>query len=132
MRDGSWAVETVVAGDITDVSPTIQLNDDGDALLAWIGEGHTTCPTTARWFNRGSALAAAKTLSYGGYQYCRGVRSAVSRNGFALLRWYEENTVGSTVATAEFGGGKWGGATARSTGYDDELGAARQRTRVAW
>jgi hypothetical protein len=124
VRDGSWSVQTVVAGDITEVSPTIQLNDDGDALLAWVGGALGACPTTARWFNRGSALGAAQTLNNGREQYCRAVRSAVSRDGLALVSWYEEDNQGATMATAEFRNGEWGQATARSGRYDVHGAAA--------
>lgn len=118
VRDGSWEVQTVVAGGVNEVAPTIQLTDEGDALLAWIGTGWGTCPTTALWFNRGSALSAPKTMSYRGDQYCRGVHAAVSRNGLALVSWYEEYTEGSTTATTEFRNGTWGQTTARGRRYD--------------
>jgi hypothetical protein len=124
VRDGSWAVQTVVASAITEVSPTIQLNDDGDALLAWVGGALGACPTTARWFNRGSALATARTFNNGREQYCRAVRSAVSRNGLALLSWYEEDNQGATMATVEFRNGQWGQVTARSDRYDYNGAAA--------
>jgi hypothetical protein len=119
VRDGSWAVQTVVAGGVGDVSPTIQLTHEGDALVAWIGDKYGACPATAAWFNRGSQLGAVQTLNNGLDHYCRVVRSAVSRNGLALLSWYEEGTSGNNVATAEFRDGAWRGVSARSDRHDN-------------
>jgi Bacterial Ig-like domain len=129
VRDGSWSVTTVVAGNITELSPTLQLNDAGDALVAWMGQGEQRCPATARWFNRGAALGAAKTFSNGRDNYCRNVHAAVSANGHALLSWLEEGN-NTAMATAEFRDGKWGGATARGVRYDSSsaLGIASDGT----
>jgi hypothetical protein len=121
VRDGAWSVTTVVPGMITEMSPQIQLNADGDALVAWIGEGNGSCPTTAAWYNRGALKGSLRTFSHGGTVYCRSINAAVSANGFALLSWFEEKSSGQDVATVEFRAGKWGPATARSQRFD-ELG----------
>jgi hypothetical protein len=119
VRDGSWSVLTVEPGTFKEMSPTLQLNADGDALVAWLGKGSAPCPTSAAWFHRGHLLGAAKTFSKGGTQYCSTPNSAVSASGFALLSWFEEINPGQQVVTAEFRAGKWGPVTALSERFDN-------------
>jgi hypothetical protein len=119
VRDGSWSLTTIAPAAFRELSPNVQLNADGDALIAWLGKGSEPCPATAVWFNRGEPVGQERMLSNGGTQHCRSLSSAVSANGFALLSWFEEKAVGQDIVTAEFRAGKWGGVTPRSQRFDD-------------
>lgn len=124
VRDGAWSVSTVVAGSFTAPPTDLQLNADGQALVAWIGGSPAVCPATAQWFERGKPVGVAKTFTGGHSDFCADPHSAVSPSGLGLFSWYEESNVDQGVATVEFRNGKWGGVTMRSARYDNYNGAA--------
>ncbi len=118
VRDGAWTVAIVDESGTQSSSQTLQLNDRGEALLAWAGPQDASCPIKARWYQGGEPITEIKTLTYAYDNYCNAVKSAVSPGGLAIVSWFEESTSAHTVASAEFRGGKWGAPSARSTRYD--------------
>lgn len=126
VRDGVWSLPvTVEAGAMGGFAPNLQMDSDGQALLAWtLSNGSPICPVNTRWFRRGASVGNVKTLKYAGDQYCADVNAAVSPSGLALVSWFEEAAAaGQSLATAEFRNGKWGSATPRSERYDSVNGA---------
>lgn len=125
VRDGSWSLATVVPGVIGAAPQELQLNGDGQALVTWLSKAQDSCAASARWYDRGEELGAARPFTIKYDHFCADVHSAVSTTGLALISWYEESdNQAAILGTSEFRDGQWGSATQRSARFDNANAAA--------
>lgn len=92
VRDGVWSVKSAVTDTIYQVAPTLPMTDDAQALVTWIAitNGSKYCPTSARWFSRGTGVGTVKKLTGDDVPDCATVRAAGTSDGQAVVSWRED------------------------------------------
>ncbi len=104
VRDGAWHTIDAASGDLYQMSDTVPITSTGDALVTWIAitdSGHY-CPTSARWFNRGTAKGSTALLTGNDVQDCRSVAAGANAAGAALVAWQED-----VEFATQYRAGKW-------------------------
>jgi len=94
IRDGAWS-DPIDAGTgyIYQFPEVLPIAGNGSVLVSWTPQPTqgVYCPISARWFNRGEALGAAKLFTQGAaISECREVAAAVNAEGVGAVAWTEQ------------------------------------------
>jgi hypothetical protein len=101
-REGAWKAIDVVKEEILDTSTT-GITAAGEVLLTWVA---TDCPVSARWFQKGAAVAPATILSPPGEKACGYSAAAANAAGVASVVWSDTDATYNTY-NRQYRDGAW-------------------------
>ncbi len=102
-RDGAWKAIDVVKEQLKDMTAA-DITATGEVLLSWVAA--TPCPVTARWFQKGAAVAPATVLSPVGEKHCGFVSAAANPAGVASVFWSDTDLKYNTY-NRQYRAGAW-------------------------
>jgi hypothetical protein len=88
------------------LSDVLPMASDGRALLVWSGGASSYCPAWGRWFLRGAAETAAKSLAITGQTECNAVSAGGNAAGVSAVTWTEPDAANGTDV-AQYRDGAW-------------------------